>query len=134
MYIKFGWVWSNGLEFSFLTLPPFWRGWKIESLDFWNFSFVCVTKSTSMRNIMMLEWLEVPYRFWWPVSEWVPKWAIFSGQYLRIYLSCIYLFIHLMMLWGVSPLRAENTEKTFGLQLVSLWTRHVITRGYISKQ
>ena len=73
--------------------PPFWRGFKIESLDFWNFSFVCVTNSNSRRNFLRLEWLAVPYRFWWPVSEWVSQWvtklAILSGPYLRIHLSYI---------------------------------------------
>ena len=70
-------------------LPPFWRCWKIESLDFWNFFSVCVTNSTSRRNFMTLEWLEVPFKFWWPVNEWVSVRAIFSGPYLRIHLSYI---------------------------------------------
>ena len=92
MYTKFGWVWSKRARIFIFDSPPrpILKGcWKIESLDLGNFSFVYVTNSTSRRNFMMLEWLEVPYRFWWPVSQWVPKLAIFSGQYLRTYLSYI---------------------------------------------
>ena len=39
---------------------------------------------------------------------------IFEGSKILIY-----LFIYLMILQGETPLRAENTEETFELQLVS---------------
>ena len=42
--------------------PHFEGGWKIKSCDLWNFPFVCVPNSTSKRNFIMREWLEVPYR------------------------------------------------------------------------
>ena len=92
MYKTFVWVWSYGPEFSFLTPPPpFWRGWKVESLDFRNFSFVYVPNSTSRWNFMMLEWLKYPIGFDdLSVSEWVnPKLAIFSGPYLQLHLRYI---------------------------------------------
>ena len=97
MYTKFDWVW---LEFSFLTLSPpsFWSGWKIEGLDFWNFS--SVVSQTLLEGEISWSCNDCKYHIcfdkpsvsqWvseW-VNQWVPKLAIFSGPYRRIYLSYI---------------------------------------------
>ena len=56
----------NRCKFTLQSSLLYFRCWKREKLGFGNFSFICVPNFTSIKNVMLLEWLEVTDRFWWP--------------------------------------------------------------------
>ena len=88
--------------------------------------------------------------FWWPVSQWVPKLATFSSQYLRIYLSYIieiWYYIQdglhnymckisaFYLIWVPSCRGVENGPKWFvysvyGQANARTWSAHVVRFDY----